>query len=74
MAGSERLYFVVETKGSLFDDDLRKAEIAKITCGKEHFKALSSEGAFVHYIAPARHLADVFEASQTSRKPKALKV
>ena len=39
--GAERLYFVVETKGSLFKDDLRSAEGAKIECGKAHFKALA---------------------------------
>lgn len=38
--GAERLYFVVETKSSLFADDLRDRESAKITCGKAHFKAL----------------------------------
>jgi type III restriction enzyme len=38
--GSERLYFVVETKSSLFTDDLRDKESAKIECGKAHFKAL----------------------------------
>jgi type III restriction enzyme len=38
--GDERLYFVVETKGSLFTDDLRGTEGAKIECGKAHFKAL----------------------------------
>ena len=36
----ERLYFVVETKGSLFADDLRGIENAKIKCGKAHFNAL----------------------------------
>ena len=36
----ERLYFVVETKGSLFQGDLRITEYAKIECGKAHFKAL----------------------------------
>jgi type III restriction enzyme len=36
----ERLYFVVETKGSLFGDDLRKKEAAKIECGRAHFKAV----------------------------------
>ena len=36
----ERLYFVVETKGSLFDGDLRSVERGKIKCGKEHFNAL----------------------------------
>ena len=39
--GEERLYFVVETKGSLFKDDLRDKEGAKIACGKAHFKALA---------------------------------
>ncbi len=37
---AERLYFVVETKSSLFVDDLRDRENAKITCGEAHFKAL----------------------------------
>ena len=39
--GAERLYFVVETKSSLFTDDLRDRESAKIACGKAHFKALA---------------------------------
>ncbi len=38
--GTERLYFVVETKSSLFTDDLRDKESAKIRCGEAHFKAL----------------------------------
>ena len=42
MDGTERLYFVVETKSSLFIDDLRERENAKITCGQAHFKALES--------------------------------
>lgn len=37
----DRLYFVVETKGSLFDSDMRNAESAKIQCGRAHFKALA---------------------------------
>ena len=36
----ERLYLVVETKGSLLLDDLRNTESAKIECGKTHFDAL----------------------------------
>ena len=40
-SGEERLYFVVETKGSLFVDDLRDNEAAKIACGEAHFKALA---------------------------------
>ena len=42
MDGTERLYFVVETKSSLFIDDLRERENAKITCGEAHFQALES--------------------------------
>ncbi|MCY4597139.1 MAG: DEAD/DEAH box helicase family protein [Bryobacterales bacterium] len=38
--GKERLYLVVETKSSLFAEDLREKERAKITCGKAHFGAL----------------------------------
>ncbi len=37
----ERLYLVVETKASLFSDDLRYAESARIKCGKAHFNALN---------------------------------
>ena len=39
--GTERLYFVVETKSSLFTDELRDKESAKIKCGEAHFKALA---------------------------------
>jgi len=39
--GQERLYFVVETKGSLFDEDLLDRESGKITCGAAHFEALA---------------------------------
>jgi type III restriction enzyme len=46
LEGEERLYFVVETKGSLFTDALRKTEEAKINCGREHFKALRNEVKF----------------------------
>jgi len=42
VSGEERLYFVVETKGSLFTDDLRDNEAAKIACGEAHFKALAT--------------------------------
>ncbi|MBX3748443.1 MAG: restriction endonuclease subunit R, partial [Verrucomicrobiae bacterium] len=38
--GSERLFFVVETKSSLFTDDLRDRESGKIKCGEAHFAAL----------------------------------
>ncbi len=44
--GRERLYFVVESKGSMFSDVLRPAEQAKIDCGRKHFKALDNEVEF----------------------------
>jgi type III restriction enzyme len=37
---NERLYLVVETKGSTFAGDLRETEQAKIACGRAHFRAL----------------------------------
>ena len=37
----ERLYLVLETKGSAFLDDLRHVERGKVECGKAHFKALA---------------------------------
>lgn len=39
--GQERLYFVVETKSSLFEEDLRDRESGKIKCATEHFMALA---------------------------------
>lgn len=41
----EQLYFVVETKSSIFSDDLRASEQAKINCGIAHFDALSKDKA-----------------------------
>ncbi len=38
--GQEKLYFVVETKGSNWWDDLRQKEGAKIKCGEKHFAQL----------------------------------
>ena len=37
----ERLYLVVETKGSSLVDNLRLTEAAKIKCGEKHFNALA---------------------------------
>jgi len=39
--GQEKLYFVVETKGSNWWDDLRQIEGAKIECGEKHFAELA---------------------------------
>lgn len=46
----EKLYFVVETKGTLFDDALRDAESAKIACGKAHFAELAPSGSGAKYV------------------------
>lgn len=44
---SEKLYFVVESKGSDLALDLRTSESAKIKCAQEHFKALNSDVSLV---------------------------
>jgi type III restriction enzyme len=48
--GAERLYLVVETKSSLFMDDLRDKESAKIECGRAHFNALAVGDAPARYV------------------------
>jgi type III restriction enzyme len=48
--GQEKLYFVVETKGSGWWDDLRHKEGAKIACGKEHFAILAEDENPAKYI------------------------
>lgn len=42
----EKLYFVVETKGTLFAQELRPIEQAKIDCGAKHFEALGQDVSF----------------------------
>lgn len=56
--GAERLYFVVETKSSLFTDDLRDKESAKIECGKAHFKSLAVGETPAEFIT-ARNIDDL---------------
>jgi len=40
--GVQKLYFVIETKGTLLSDALREKELGKIKCGREHFRALEN--------------------------------
>jgi len=40
--GEQKLYFVLETKGTLNLDGLRTQEKQKIHCGKRHFAAVDS--------------------------------
>ena len=48
--GEEKLYFVVETKGSSWWDDLRHKEGAKIKCGEKHFEAIAEGDNSAQYI------------------------
>lgn len=45
--GQEKLYFVVESKGTIFKDMLRDVEKAKSECGHKHFKALGEETNYI---------------------------
>jgi type III restriction enzyme len=56
--GMEKLYFVVETKSSLFADDLRDKESAKIKCGTAHFEALAAGENPATYLV-ARNIDDL---------------
>lgn len=58
--GVQRLYFVVETKSSLFADDLRDKEWAKIECGRAHFAALATSENPARYLV-ARSFDDVLQ-------------
>ncbi|MCF7843637.1 DEAD/DEAH box helicase family protein [Candidatus Gracilibacteria bacterium] len=40
--GEEKLYFVVETKGSILSENLRYIEDSKIKCGAKHFEAINT--------------------------------
>ena len=66
MDGAERLYFVVETKASLFTDDLRDKESAKIKCGEAHFAALAVGDRPAKFIK-ARNVADLMRHAEEGR-------
>lgn len=57
--GTERLYFVVETKSSLFTDDLRDKESAKIKCGEAHFAELAAHNSPAAQFVKATKLDDL---------------
>ena len=56
--GGQQLYFVIETKSSLFTDNRRNKENAQIECGKAHFAALLVGDNPAKYRV-ARHLDDL---------------
>jgi len=45
--GEERLYFIVETKSTLFSEERRGTENSKIACGERHFEALATSVQFL---------------------------
>jgi type III restriction enzyme len=51
----EKLYFVVESKGTTLFGDLRPKEQGKIDCGKRHFKVLDTE------MIVAKDMSDVLD-------------
>ena len=53
----ERLYFVVETKGSIFKDARRGSENKKTDCGEAHFTALGTVSDYM--------IADSYETFKT---------
>lgn len=61
--GTQRLYFVVETKSSFFTDDLRSKEDAKIKCGEAHFAALAVQENPAKYLV-ATNFGDVLKAME----------
>jgi type III restriction enzyme len=65
--GAERLYFVVETKSSLYDDDLRSKESGKIDCGKAHFEALKVSESPAQYMVATTVEEMLVRASMDAR-------
>lgn len=57
-SGEQKLYFVVETKHSLFTDDIRDREEDKIKCGRAHFAAIA-EGTHPAVFQKATNLSDI---------------
>ncbi|HTO17281.1 MAG TPA: DEAD/DEAH box helicase family protein [Edaphocola sp.] len=53
--GTEELYFVVESKGTLGMEFLRPAEQGRIDCGKKHFEELGSK------LITATEMKDVYD-------------
>lgn len=64
--GHERLYFVVETKGSSAPADLREVEKGKIACGRAHFEALRVKESPAEYVV-AKTFEDVMNRAMASR-------
>lgn len=46
--GGKKLYFITESKGTVFDENLRPTEKAKIQCGEKHFESMNSRLILAH--------------------------
>jgi type III restriction enzyme len=64
--GEERLYFVIETKSSLYDEDLRFKERTNMICGERHFLEIAPDKNPAHF-TPASNLDDVFSRVDSLR-------
>jgi type III restriction enzyme len=64
--GEERLYFVIETKSSLYDEDLRFKERTNMICGERHFLEIAPDNNPAHF-TPASNLDDVFSRVDSLR-------
>jgi len=65
--GAERLYFVVETKHSLFADDIRDRESCKIKCGQAHFSELAKLNSPSAHFIKATKIGDLMAHAERNR-------
>ncbi len=59
--GEQKLYFVVESKGTINMQLIREAEEAKIKCGREHFKALEDGTEYIVADSFDRVMEEVYQ-------------
>lgn len=66
--GTERLYLVVETKGSNLNEDQRPKETAKIKCGHRHFEAIAAtqKDHPVRFKGPIRNVKELFGRAENN--------
>ncbi|WP_276978483.1 DEAD/DEAH box helicase family protein [Flavobacterium filum] len=62
MNSSEKLFFVVESKGTLGYDFLRPSEKGKIDCGKRHFEELSKQSSEEISLLVASDIKDIYKS------------
>ena len=55
----KHIFFVAETKGSMSTMQLRAIEDAKISCAREHFKAISSDSVVYDVVDSYKSLLDI---------------